>query len=150
MPDAEFCHIHSSLRVLDHRVEAKNPVPKGGRLGQGEPVAQPATSHNGEASRFCTLRERKAWRGMPEGPTHEPLKAQLRSSSGRSSKVIKDRQGIEAVVEVPGAGTLVLRVDSAGGFSVRGRPKGDEAEQAARWDLVAVGVMRADGIVAVR
>src|SRR5215213_5375080 len=95
---------------------------------------------------------------MPEGPTRDPLKAQLRSSSGRSSKVIKDREGIEAVVEVPGAGELVLRVDSAGGFSVRGRPEGDEAkeakaeeaEQAARWDLIAVGVMRSDGIVAVR
>jgi len=95
---------------------------------------------------------------MPEGPTHEPLKAQLRSDSGRSSKVIKDRGGIEAVVEVPGAGELVLRVDSAGGFSLRGRPEGDDAEeakpeegeQAARQVLIAVGVVRADGIVAVR
>jgi hypothetical protein len=95
---------------------------------------------------------------MREGPTHDPLKAQLRSDSGRSSKVIKDPEGIEALVEVPGAGELVLRVDSAGGFSLRGRPEGDEAkeakaeedEQAARSDLVAVGVMRADGIVVVR
>jgi hypothetical protein len=87
---------------------------------------------------------------MPEGPTREPLKAQLRSDSGRSSKVIKDRQGIETVVEVPGAGRLVLRVDSAGGFSLRGRPEGDEAEEAARQVLVVVGVMRADEIVVVR
>jgi hypothetical protein len=90
---------------------------------------------------------------MPEGPTHDPLKSQLRSDSARSSKVIKDRTGIEAVVEVPGAGRLVLRVDSAGGFSLRGRPEGYEAEEAdegARQDLLAVGVMRADGIVAVR
>ena len=93
---------------------------------------------------------------MPEAPTDEPLKAQLRSDSGRSSKVIEDRQGIEAVVEVPGVGELVLRVDSAGGFSVRGRPEGDEADEAdegdesARRVLIAVGVMRADGIVAVR
>ena len=43
------------------------------------------------------------------------VRAQLRSDSGRSSKVINDREGIEAVVEVPGAGELVLRVDSAGG-----------------------------------
>jgi hypothetical protein len=81
------------------------------------------------------------------------VRAQLRSDSGRSSKVINDREGIEAVVEVPGAGELVLRVDSAGGFSVRGRPEGDEGEEAgegARRDLLAVGVMRADGIVAVR
>jgi hypothetical protein len=81
------------------------------------------------------------------------VRAQLRSDSGRSSKVINDREGIEAVVEVPGAGELVLRVDSAGGFSVRGRPAGDEGEEAgegARRDLLAVGVIRADGIVAVR
>jgi hypothetical protein len=81
------------------------------------------------------------------------MRAQLRSDSARSSKVIKDREGIEAVVEVPGAGELVLRVDSAGGFSLRGRPEGkeaEEAEEAGRWDLLALGVMRADGIVAVR
>jgi hypothetical protein len=84
------------------------------------------------------------------GPKHDPLRAQLRSSSGRSSKVIKDRQAIEAVLEVPGAGTLVLRVDSAGGYSLRGRPEGDDADGGARRDLLAVGVMRVDGIVAVR
>ncbi len=81
------------------------------------------------------------------------VRAQLRSASGRSSKVIKDREGIEAVVEVPGAGDLVLRVDSAGGCSVRGRPAGEEGEQAkeaARQVLLAVGVMRADRIVTVR
>ena len=42
---------------------------------------------------------------------------------------------------------MVLRVDNAGGFSLRGRPKGEEAT---RQVLVVVGVMRADGIVAVR
>jgi hypothetical protein len=81
------------------------------------------------------------------------VRAQLRSDSGRSSKVINDREGIEAVVEVPGAGELVLRVDSAGGFSLRGRPEGDEAEEAkegARRDLLVVGVMSADRIVVVR
>ncbi len=67
-----------------------------------------------------------------------------------------DHEGIEAVVEVPGAGSLVLRVDSAGGYSLRGRPEGYEgyegyeADEGARQDLLAVGVMRADGIVAVR
>jgi hypothetical protein len=85
---------------------------------------------------------------MREGPTHEePLKAQLRSASGRSSKVIKDHEGIEAVVEVPGAGRLVLRVESGGGYSLRGRSEGDEATSR---DLLVVGVMRPDGIVAVR
>jgi hypothetical protein len=90
---------------------------------------------------------------MSEGPTHDPLMAQLHSDSGRSSKVIKDRGGIEAVVEVPGAGELVLRVDSAGGFSLRGRPKGEEGEEGdegAKEVLVVVGAMRADEIVAVR
>jgi len=146
--DDEFGHIHSSLRVLD-RVEAKNPVSIGWHLGQGEPRVQPATSYTERlAGLFAS--EKKAWRGMPEGPTRDPLMAQLRSDSGRSSKVIKDREGIEAVVEVPGAGELVLRVDSAGGFSVRARPKGEEGEEATRQVLVVVGVMRADGIVAVR
>ena len=81
------------------------------------------------------------------------VRAQLRSDRGRSSKVIKDREAIEAVVEVPGAGELVLRVDSAGGYSLRGRPEGYEgyeANEGARQDLLAVGVMRADEIVAVR
>ena len=50
------------------------------------------------------------------------VRAQLRTDLGRSSKVINDREGIEAVVEVPGAGELVLRVESAGGcFSREGR-----------------------------
>ena len=78
------------------------------------------------------------------------MRAQLRSDSAKSSKVIKDREAIEAVVEVPGAGRLVLRVDSAGGFSLRGRPEGEQADGAAGRDLLAVGVVRADGIVAVR
>jgi hypothetical protein len=48
-------------------------------------------------------------------------------------------------------GRLVLRVDSAGGFSLRGRPEGEQqAEGVAGRDLLAVGVMRADGIVSVR
>ena len=78
------------------------------------------------------------------------LRAQLRASSGRSSKVINDREAIEAVVEVAGAGRLVLRVDSAGGVLIAGRPEGGEAEEAERRDPLAVGVVRAEGIVAVR
>jgi hypothetical protein len=84
---------------------------------------------------------------MREGPKHDPVKAQLRSSSGRSSKVVKDREAIEAVVEVPGAGRLVLKVDCGGGYLLRACREGDEAPSR---DLLAVGVMRADGIVAVR
>jgi hypothetical protein len=73
------------------------------------------------------------------------LKAQLRSSSGRSSKLLKDRERIETVVEVAGAGTLVLAVDGAGGYSLRAYPEGDR--DAGR-DLLAVGVVRAEGVVA--
>jgi len=87
---------------------------------------------------------------MPEGPTHDPLKAQLHSASGRSSKLIKDRQAIEVLVEVSGRGTLVLRVDSGGGYSLRGRPAGKEATEANSQDLIAVGVVRAEEIVAIR
>ena len=87
---------------------------------------------------------------MREGPTHheEPVKAQLRSASGRSSNVIRDRETIEAVVEVPGVGKLVLHVDSRGAYSLRGRPEGDEADEAtSQGDVLAVGVMGANGIV---
>jgi hypothetical protein len=86
---------------------------------------------------------------MSEGPKHDdPLKAQLRSASGRSSKVIRDREAIEAVVEVPGAGRLVLHVDSRGGYSLWGRLEGHEGDKAARQgDLIAVGVLHANGIV---
>jgi hypothetical protein len=87
---------------------------------------------------------------MPEGPTHDLLKAQLRSASGRSSKVIKDREAIEVLVEVSGRGSLVLRVDSGGGYSLRGCPAGKEASKAKSQDLIAVGVVRADEIVAIR
>jgi hypothetical protein len=87
---------------------------------------------------------------MPKGPTHDPLKAQLRAASGRSSKVIKDRQAIEVLVEVSGRGSLVLRVDRGGGYSLRGRPTGKEAAEAEGQDLIAVGVVRAEEIVALR
>jgi hypothetical protein len=49
-------------------------------------------------------------------------------------------------VEVPGAGRLVLRVDEGGSYSLRAYPEGDEAPSR---DLLAVGVIHADGIVAV-
>jgi hypothetical protein len=75
------------------------------------------------------------------------LRAQLRSSAGRSSKVIKDRERIEAAVEVPGAGRLVLCVDGQGGYSLRCYTEGDGASSR---DLLSVGVIRANGIVSVR
>ena len=74
------------------------------------------------------------------------LRAQLHSSSARSSKIIRDHTRIETVVEVEGLGRLVLDVDSAGGYSLRAYPEGSEDPSR---DLLAVGVLKADGIVAI-
>jgi hypothetical protein len=74
------------------------------------------------------------------------LRAQLHSSSGRSSKIIRDHTQIETVVEVEGVGRLVLDVDSEGGYSLRAYPEGSEDPSR---DLLAVGVVHADGIVAI-
>ena len=74
------------------------------------------------------------------------VKAQLHSSSARSSKIIRDHTQIETVVEVEGVGRLVLDVDSKGGYSLRAYPEGSEDPSR---DLLAVGVLKADGILAV-
>src|SRR5687767_2828541 len=74
------------------------------------------------------------------------VRAQLHSSSARSSKLLKDRTQIETVVEVEGMGRLVLDVDSRGGYSLRTYP--EDSEDPSR-DLLAVGVVQADGIVAI-
>ena len=74
------------------------------------------------------------------------VRAQLHSSSGRSSKIIKDHTQIETVVEVEGVGRLVLDVDSRGGYSLRAYP--EDSEDPSR-DLLAVGVVHADRIVAI-
>jgi hypothetical protein len=75
------------------------------------------------------------------------VRAQLHSSSGRSSKILKDHTQIETVVEVEGVGRLVLDVDSRGGYSLRAYP--EDSEDPSR-DLLAVGVVQADGIEAIR
>jgi hypothetical protein len=72
--------------------------------------------------------------------------AQLHSSSGRSSKILRDHTHIETVVEVAGVGRLVLDVDSGGGYSLRAYPEGSEDPSR---DMLAVGVVHADGIVAI-
>ena len=78
------------------------------------------------------------------------LEAQLRASSGRSSKLPKDPEGFEAVVEVPGRGALVLSVRSGGGFSLRAHTgTADRGKEASRGELVAVGVLGAEGVVSV-
>ena len=74
------------------------------------------------------------------------VRAQLYSSSGRSSKILKDYTHIGTVVEVAGVGRLVLDVNSGGGYSLRAYP--EDSEDPSR-DLLAVGVVRAEGIVAV-
>jgi len=74
------------------------------------------------------------------------VRAQLHSSSGRSSKILRDHTHIETVVEVGGVGRLVLDVDSRGGYSLRAHP--ESSEDPSR-DLLAVGVVHADGIVAI-
>ena len=75
------------------------------------------------------------------------VRAQLHSSSGRSSKILRDHTQIETDVEGEGVGRLVLDVDSAGGYSLRAYP--EDSEDPSR-DLLAVGVVQADGIVAIR
>ncbi len=78
------------------------------------------------------------------------LQAQLRAASGRSSKLLKDAEGIEAVVEVPGRGTLTLSVQSGGGYSLRIHPEtGVRGDEAADRDLVALGVVGAEEVVSV-
>jgi hypothetical protein len=78
------------------------------------------------------------------------LKAQLGAASGLSSKVIKDADSIEAVIEVPGRGSLTLSVQSGGGYSLRARPETDgRGDEAAERDLVAVGVLGAEEVVSV-
>ena len=85
---------------------------------------------------------------MPENSSR--LEAQIRAASGRSSKLIKDADGVEAVVEVPGRGTLTLSVRKGGRFSLRARPETDEwGDEAADRGLVAVGVLGAEGVVTV-
>src|ERR687892_381811 len=58
------------------------------------------------------------------------VRAQLHSSSARSSKIIKDHTQIKTVVEVEGVGRLVLEVDSRGGYSLRAQ--GAQIDAAAR------------------
>ena len=74
------------------------------------------------------------------------VRAQLHSSSARSSKILKDHTQVETVVEVAGAGRLVLDVDSKGGYSLRAYP--EDSEDPSR-NLLAVGVVKADRIVAI-
>src|SRR5215218_9856108 len=74
------------------------------------------------------------------------VSAQLHSSSSRSSKIIRDHTQIETVVEVEGVGRVVLDVDSRGGYSLRAYPEGSEDPSR---DLLAVGVVTADGIISI-
>jgi hypothetical protein len=76
---------------------------------------------------------------MPEERRHGYwLKAQLHAASGRSSKAIRDREAIEAVIDVPEAGRLVLSVDAGGAYSLRRYCESDELSAEV---VLALGVM---------
>jgi len=79
------------------------------------------------------------------------LEAQLHAASSRSSKILRDADSIEAVVEVLNRGTLTLSVQSGGGYSLRARPEktDDQGQEAMGRDLVAVGVLGAEEVVSV-
>jgi hypothetical protein len=78
------------------------------------------------------------------------LQAQLHASSGRRSKLLKESDGLEAVVEVPGRGSLILSVQGGGGFSLRARTEtADREQEAVGGALVAVGVLGDEGVVTV-
>ena len=78
------------------------------------------------------------------------LEAQLHAASGRSSKILRDAESMEAVVEVPGRGRLTLSVQKGGGYSLRVHPEMDErGREAAHRDLVALGVLGAEEVVSV-
>ena len=85
---------------------------------------------------------------MPENSRR--MEAQLRAASGRKSKLIKDAESIEAMVEVPGRGTLTLSVQSGGGYSLRFHPGTDDrGQEVAGRDLLALGVLGAEEVVSV-
>lgn len=78
------------------------------------------------------------------------MEAQLRSASHRRSTLIKDAEGIEAVVEVPERGALILSVQGGGGYSLRACTETqNRGQEAAGGALVAVGVLGPEGIVSV-
>ena len=78
--------------------------------------------------------------------THETSGECSTSSSGRSSKILKDHTHIGTVVEVAGVGRLVLDVTSGGCYSLRAYPEGSEEPGRS---LLAVGVVHADEIIAI-
>ena len=78
------------------------------------------------------------------------VEAQLRSASGRSSKILKDADFMETVIVVPGRGMLTLNVQSGGGYSLRAHLETDEGrEEGAGRDLVALGVLGSEEVVSV-
>ena len=63
---------------------------------------------------------------MRVGRAGVSVRAQIRSASGRCSKIIKDREGVEVSVEVPGAGRLILSVNSEGRYTLHASSEGRE------------------------
>src|SRR5919107_2469618 len=129
--------------------------PGGMGLSPGEAVLLPGTSRRAADPRDAGARGLRLIQGCgsPLGADAERrtrmnsrVTAQLHSSSGRSSKIIKDHTHIETVVEVEGVGRLVLDVNSGGGYSLRAYAEGNEDPSR---DLLAVGVVHADEIIAI-
>jgi hypothetical protein len=67
------------------------------------------------------------------------VSGQIRSASGRSSKIVRDRQRIEAVVDFAGLGGLIFSVDSEGRYTLHSTSEGEEAPTSA---LLAAGELR--------
>jgi hypothetical protein len=106
--------------------------------------------HHVHKSRMCPPRGDGHGRSAELPKNAGRLEAQLRAASGRSSKLLNDAEGIEAVVEVPGRGTLILSVQSRGGYSLRARTETqDRGQEGAVGNLVAVGVLGSEGVVSV-
>src|SRR5919112_667808 len=129
--------------------------PRGMGRSPGEALLLPGASRRAADPRDAGARGLRLIQGcgFPLGADAERrtrmnsrVTAQLHSSSGRSSKIIKDHTHIRTVVEVEGVGRLLLDVNSGGGYSLRAYAEGNEDPSR---DLLAVGVVHADEIIAI-
>ena len=126
------------------------PAARRGRKATGLPRAEAAGSSKGGCTsvalgRCADIQSCRSRAGL-RGVASKLVKAQLRTSPDRRSKILKARGHIEANVDIEGVGRLVLDVDCEGRYSLRGFPEGDEASGR---DPLALGVMYAEGIEAI-
>jgi hypothetical protein len=102
---------------------------------------------------FRLGKKKKAQRRDDRGAYARPTGSTESSASFGFGKELEGHQGPRSYRGGSGGGwggQIGAPSGQRGGFSLRGRPDVDEADEAARRDLLAVGVMRADGIVAFR